>query len=117
MQILRVLAHLQPKSGGELPARAECTATMTFDEFVAAVDGAIATLATRTDYHHGIAGTTASWRRIDRYRFAELRRLEGGSARLVMHRTAREAEEETFQTALPEHVDLIARRIVTDLQL
>jgi hypothetical protein len=34
-----------------------------------------------------------------------------------MHRTAREAEEETFQTALPEHVDLIARRIVTDLQL
>jgi hypothetical protein len=90
---------------------------MTFDEFVAAVDGAIATLATRTDYHHGIAGTTASWRRIDRYRFAELRRLEGGSARLVMHRTAREAEEETFQTALPEHVDQIARRIVTDLQL
>lgn len=46
-----------------------------------------------------------------------IRRLDDASARLVVHRTAREAEEETFETALPENVDQIARRIVTDLQL
>ena len=50
-------------------------------------------MAPRGSYHHGVVGRTGSWRRPDRYRFAEVRHDDAQRAFLLIHRNAREVEE------------------------
>jgi hypothetical protein len=90
---------------------------MSFLEVIAAIEHGVAAMAPRGSYHHGVVGRTGSWRRPDRYRFAEVRHDDAQRAFLLIHPNASEVEETPFDASQPQAPDEIARRIVAHLEI
>jgi hypothetical protein len=86
-------------------------------EVISAIERGVAAHATHSAYHHGVVGTTGSWRRPDRYRFAEVRAADPKRAQLLIYRNAREIDETPFDGMEPDALDLVARRIVEHLEI
>lgn len=90
---------------------------MAFLEVIAAIERDVASQAKRSSYQHGVVGTTGSWRRPDRYRFAEVRSIDGVHANLLIYRNAKDVDDTPFDPYDRDAASTIARRIVDHLEI